>query len=163
MREDEDEDEEFPVARTLVEPEAFDLTPRRSFIEPDLLVDSEGKRRREEEGIGERERREFIERSGERDRTRDSAPTRVARSYISTTSSVETIPAGKSNNERIFVEASCCLSNCFFSSYVAVLDLFEDSSDDEVEDARASFEKLALDDDRPTKFGNTLFWGLLDA
>ena len=51
-----EEDEEFPVARTLDEPEAFDLTPRRSFIEPDLLVDGEGERRREEEGIGERER-----------------------------------------------------------------------------------------------------------
>jgi len=77
--------------------------------------------------------------------------------YISATCSGETIPAGKSKRERIFVVVSCCRSNCFFNSYDSVLDLFEDGSDDEVDDARDSFEELALDDDRPSKSGNALF------
>ena len=51
-----EDDEEFPATRALDETEVFDFTPRRSFIEPERLVDGEGERRREEEGIGERER-----------------------------------------------------------------------------------------------------------
>ena len=62
------EEDEFPATRDSLEPEVetevepevelgvFDLMPRRSFTDPDRLVDGEGERRREEEGIGERER-----------------------------------------------------------------------------------------------------------
>ena len=51
-----EEEDVFVATRPLAEPEVFGLTPRRSFTEPDRLVDGEGERRREEEGIGERER-----------------------------------------------------------------------------------------------------------
>ena len=97
-----------------------------------------------------------MEQDGEDDCTRLSNFC-VALWYISATCSGEIIPAGKSSRERIFVVVSCCRSNCFFNSYDSVLDLFEDGSDDEVDDARDSFEELALDDDRPSKPGKTLF------
>ena len=64
--------------------------------------------------------------------------------YISATCSGETIPAGKSNRERIFDVVSCCRSNCFFSSYAEVLDFFDGGSHEDNE--RFPSETLALDD-----------------
>ena len=75
--------------------------------------------------------------------------------YISATCSGETIPAGKSSSERIFDVVSCCRSNCFFSSYADVLDLFGDGSHED--DVRDSSEKLTLDGGKTPERDETLF------
>ena len=95
-----------------------------------------------------------MERDGEDDRMRLSNFC-VALLYISATCSGETIPAGKSNRERIFVVVSCCRNNCFFSSYANDLDLFGDGSHED--DARDSSEKLTLDGGKDPELDETLF------
>ena len=150
-----EEDDEFPATRALDEPEMFGFTPRRSFTDPERLVDGEGERRREEEGIGERERWVEVVELDDEDDCKRLSKFFVALLYISATCSGEMIPAGKSNRERIFDVVSCCRNNCFFNSYADVLDFFDGGSHEDVE--RFPSETLPLDGGKGSDHDGTLF------